>query len=127
MKSSNKEIIKNISKKLDLPSWWVQSVIIEYFPCRQFLVGEKFFVYDFNLITAEMIDMIRSKKVVIPDYMLLQNITPTDFSYRLPQLMTGQSKLPFKYVKNIIPEVITNNTVFAFGQDSEEITEHDVK
>lgn len=51
--------------------------------------------------------------------MLLQNITPTDFSYRVPQLATGQSKLRFNNVKNIIPEGITNNTVFAIGGEYE--------
>lgn len=72
------------------------------------------------MITDDIINEIKTKRVVITDFMLIQNTIPKDINYRLPQLMTGQSRLSFSEAKNIIPDGNTNDTVFAFGDGYED-------
>lgn len=60
-----KEIIK-VSQKLKLPYWWVESVIIEYLPCRRFVENEKISIFDFEIFNDELIDTIGQYRVIIP-------------------------------------------------------------
>jgi hypothetical protein len=108
-----KEKIEQLSKKLQLPLWWVQAVIIEYFPCRRFAENGKLWVFDFTIIGRDLDNEISNKNVIIPHFSLCQNINPRDLIYRLPKLITGQSNLPLDNI-DLIPEGIVNNTAFPF-------------
>jgi hypothetical protein len=102
-----------IAGRIGLPQWWVQSVIIEYFPCRRFAENNKLWVFDFSIFDKALETEIPRNKVVIPEYRLCQNITSKDLAYRLPKLITGQSNLPLDNI-DLIPEGLVNNTAFPF-------------
>lgn len=108
------ERIRKISKKLDLPLWWIKSLAIEYLPCRRFAEGGNLWIFDFEIFDESLIDQIKLKRVVIPQYTLFQNIDPTDLAYRAPKLIAGESMLPLDNI-DLIPEGIVNKTVFPFG------------
>jgi hypothetical protein len=109
----SKQRIQDASKKLNLPSWWVESVIIEYFSCRRFAENSELSVFDFGIIDDKLLNSIKLKHVVIPHYRLIQNVSPRDLAYRLPKLVTGESRLPFDNI-DLIPEGIVNKTAFPF-------------
>jgi hypothetical protein len=111
------ERINNISTKLDLPSWWIVSVIVEHFPCRRFAENGKLWVFDFTIFPDRLISTIRKRQVVIPQYILFQNIRPKDLAYRAPKLMTGQSKFPLDNI-DLVPEGIVNRSAFPFSGNS---------
>lgn len=103
--------IKEISENLCLPSWWVQSVIVEYFDCRRYAENNELWLFDFNILKNEDIELIPEKKVVVPEFCLIQNIRPKDFSQRLILLNTGLPIIPLDEA-NLIPEGIANDSAF---------------
>jgi hypothetical protein len=74
MRHSYNQQINRLAKKFNLPPWWVQSVIIEYFPCRKFLENESLWSFDFSLVDDKLIRTLPQKHVVIPEYLFVQNI-----------------------------------------------------
>lgn len=109
------ERIKNISIRLELPTWWIQSVVIEYLPCRRFAENGKLWVFDFTIFPDKLISTIRKHQhVVIPQYILFQNIRPRDLAYRAPKLITGESKVLLDNI-DLIPEGIVNRSTFPFS------------
>lgn len=66
-------LINKLARKYNLPSCWVQSVIVEYFPCRRFLESEALWTFDFKLIKDKLIETLPNKHVVIPEYYIVQN------------------------------------------------------
>ena len=48
-------LINKIAGKYKLPSWWVQSVVVEYFPCRRLLENESLWIFDFRLVNDKLI------------------------------------------------------------------------
>jgi hypothetical protein len=107
------ERLKRISKKLNLPYWWVESVVVEYFACRRFAYNGKLYQFDFNLFDDDLVDTIGELKVVIPHYILYQNISPKDLSYRTPRMIVGEYVEPLDKA-NLIPEGIVNSSAFPF-------------
>ena len=105
--------IKKIAKKLSLPEWWIKSVIVEYFPCRRYGKKGKLCIFDFNKLSEQDMEQIAEKKVVIPNYKLVQNIRPIDLTNRISLSYVG---LPFTTLEHseLIPEGLTNNSVFPF-------------
>ena len=89
-----KEIIK-IAEKLKLPYWWVESVIIEYLPCRRFVENRKICTFDFEIFNDALINTIGQYRVIIPSgSRLIQNISTEDFAFRTPQLLVGNYAEP---------------------------------
>jgi hypothetical protein len=84
------ERVLSISKRLDLPAWWIKSVIVEYIPCRRFGESGKLWVFDFTSFPDELIRI------------------------RAPRLITGQSKIPLDNI-DLIPEGIVNKSAFLFS------------
>jgi hypothetical protein len=110
----NYKRLTRISKKLDLPLWWVELVVIEYFECRRFLENGKATVFDFGIFESSLIDTIPDYKVVIPSgYIFMQNVRPVDLSYRAPALMTGHYVEPLDKA-DLIPEGVMSNYAFPF-------------
>ena len=50
--------LEQISKKLGLPLWWVESVAVEYFDCREYLTDGNFWVFNLNLLKNDDIEQI---------------------------------------------------------------------
>lgn len=105
--------IRKIANKLNLPTWWVESVIIEYFPCRRFLENEELWVFDFDIFDDNLIDTILDRHVVIPEYIIAQNIRPEDLKQRTLLGAIGQPMVPLKK-EDLYPEGKLNNTAFPF-------------
>lgn len=115
------ERLKRISKKLNLPYWWVESVVVEYFACRRFAYNGKLYQFDFNLFDDDLVDTIGELKVVIPHYILYQNISPKDLSYRTPRMIVGEYVEPLDKA-NLIPD--SSTFIFtSFGSAFDNITQ----
>jgi hypothetical protein len=105
--------LKKISESLKLPYWWIEAVVIEYFPCRRFGEKGRLWTFDFNLLSDEMIETIPAKQVVIPNFYLVQNVRPQDFTVRAAYALTGYPTAPLDEA-DFVPEGIANNSAFAF-------------
>lgn len=107
----HRERLHEMAVKLNLPIWWVESVVVEYFDCRRYAEGGEIWDFDFSKFDEELEKTILDKKVVIPHYYLLQNIRPKDLSQRS---LLGLIGLPFVTLEdaNLIPEGLANNTCF---------------
>ena len=72
-------------------------------------------MFDFTKLSKEEINEIPNKKVVIPNYYLVQNITPKCLSSRLAISIVGLPHVPLDEA-NLIPEGLVNTSGFpAFG------------
>jgi hypothetical protein len=103
--------VSEISNKLSLPSWWIESVLVEHFECRRFAEDGELWTFDFTRITGKNLDDISRIKVVIPHYFLLQNVRPQDIARRMTLLMVGAPVIPLDEA-DLIPEGLVNNTAF---------------
>jgi hypothetical protein len=103
--------VSEISNKLSLPSWWIESVLVEHFDCRRFAEDGELWTFDFTRITDKNLDDISRIKVVIPHYFLLQNVRPQDIARRMTLLMVGVPVIPLDEA-DLIPEGLVNNTAF---------------
>lgn len=110
-KIHGREKITEISKQLKFPSWWVESVIVEYFQCRRYAENGKLWTFDFNKLSDEDIKKIPEKKVIISEIVLMQNVRPQDLAQRT---MLGAIGLPFTPLDeaDLIPEGFANHTCF---------------
>jgi hypothetical protein len=104
--------ISKVAGKFNLPTWWVQSVIVEYFPCRRFLENKSLWIFDFRIVDSKLIKTLPEKHVVIPEYYMVQNIRPEDFRQRLILAAYGGSPIAEMNEKDIYPEGILNATCF---------------
>jgi hypothetical protein len=104
--------INKLVSRFGLPTWWVQFVIVEYFPCRKFLENESLWNFDFGMLDDRLITTLPQKHVVIPEYHIVHNIRPEDFRQRLLLTAYGGSPVAEMDEKDIYPEGILNNTCF---------------
>jgi hypothetical protein len=100
--AKGENVIETISRRSNLPYWWVESVAVEYFDCREYLVDGDFWSFDFNLLKEEDIRQIAQKKVVIGAYTLFQNIRSEDLKTRVMLALVGAPIMPLS--AEIIPE-----------------------
>jgi hypothetical protein len=105
-------LINKLVRKYNLPPWWVQSVIVEYFPCRRFLENESLWTFDFKLINDKLIETLPIKHVVIPEYYIVQNIRPEDFRQRLLLTAFGSNPVAEMDEKDIYPDGVLNESCF---------------
>lgn len=106
--------IKEIADRLRLPEWWVQSVIIEYFPCREYLVGKDAWHFNFDIVREESIENITSKKVIVSgEITLFHNIRQEDFGPRIMSALVGEPMVP--YQAEVVPEGLVNEYHVVFS------------
>lgn len=107
----NREKIEIISRELPLPDWWVESVIVEYFSCRRFGEKGELWTFDFDKLSNDDIKKIPEKKIIIPNYYLVQNVRLEDLAQRTLISMIG---LPFTPLDeaDLIPEGLVNRSGF---------------
>lgn len=108
-----------------MPNWWVESVIVEYFDCRRFAEAgaEQIWTFDFNKLTDEDIEKIPEKKVVIANYILIQNVNPRDMAARIPLAMIGLPFVPLDE-SDLTPEGLANNTCFPYLGNPLDVWDH---
>lgn len=60
------EVLENVSKKLNLPSWWVGAIALEYMDCREFADNNRIWTFNFDKISEDELEKkIKSKKIVV--------------------------------------------------------------
>ncbi len=60
------EVLENVSKKLNLPSWWVRAIALEYMDCREFADNNRIWTFNFDKISEDELEKkIKSKKIVV--------------------------------------------------------------
>lgn len=65
MFSADENII-DVSSKLKLPYWWVESVAIEYLNCREFAARGEIWTFNFELISKQdLIKAVQTEKIVV--------------------------------------------------------------
>ena len=104
--------IRELSIKLSLPTWWTESVLVEYFDVRRYAEDGELWTFDFSSITDENLEDIPKCKVVIPQYYLSENVRPEDIARRMSLLMVGAPVTPLDEA-DLIPEGLVNNTSFS--------------
>lgn len=94
--ANGEKILEQISEKLGLPFWWVESVAVEYFDCREYLTGKELWTFDFSLLKNDDIEEIPKKKVVVTStgIVLIQNIRGEDLGPRFLLGMAGAPVMP---------------------------------
>lgn len=92
--AKGENVLEQISEKLDLPIWWVESVAVEYFDCREYLTDGNFWTFDFNLLKKGDIEQIPEKKVVVNGTVLVQNIRRKDLGPRFMLALVGAPVMP---------------------------------
>ena len=108
-----RERISKISTQLKLPYWWVESVIVEYFPCRRYAESEELWAFDFNKLTDEDVKKIPEKKIIVSELLLVQNVQQRDIAQRIALRSMGLPCIPLDE-SNLIPEGFVNSTRFPF-------------
>ncbi len=117
--------IKEIAQNFKLPDWWVESVIVEYFDCRRFAESgsEQIWTFDFTLLKDDDIKKIPEKKVIIPNYFLIQNVNPKEIAVRTALASIGLPFVPLDEA-DLTPEGLVNNTCFPFFGNPIEVWDH---
>jgi hypothetical protein len=107
-----------ISNKINLPLWWVELLVIEYFDCRRFVENERATIFDFGIFDKSLIKTLKNYKVIIPSgHIFMHNVRPIDLSYRTPALVTEAYAEPLDKA-DLIPEGVMSRNVFPFrGND----------
>lgn len=103
---------QKIAGMFNLPEWWVEAVLAEYYPCREFLKGMEVWLFNFNLIGEAELQPIRSKKVVVGNVTLFHNIRKEDFVARFPLLFSGDPF--FGHKAEIVPNGPVNKYYVVF-------------
>ena len=106
-----RNIIEKLADEFSLPYWWTESVVVEYLPCRRYGENGEFYTFDFEKLSENDIEQIPEKKVIIPNYSLVQNIRPKDLSERILMSMAGLPFIPLEDA-NFVPEGLVNNSAF---------------
>lgn len=115
--SRNTDIVAKISEHLKLPTWWVESVIVEYLPCRRYGESGKLYTFDFGLLTDKDIDEIPEKKVVVSRKILVQNVRSNDLNAHWLLLLAGLPCATFEE-SGLIPEGPANSTHYPLVTNS---------
>lgn len=100
------DVFENVSIKLDLPSWWVLAIAIEYMDCRKFANNNRIWTFDFNEISEDkLIKEIESKKVVV-FRTIYHNVLQSVYESRVyTDYLTGHGSVLFYEDKDdFIPE-----------------------
>ena len=101
--------VQTIADRFELPEWWVEAVLVEYYPCREFLEGEEVWLFNFDLVD-DSISSLPSKKVVVGDHTLFHNIKAEDLKLRILMGLVGDPISPASTKKStIIPEGPVNS------------------
>ena len=74
-------------------------------------------MFDFTKMSEEEINDIPNKKVVIPNYNLVQNITPKSLGARMAVSMAGLPTVPLDEA-DFLPEGLVNTSGFPFAGNS---------
>jgi hypothetical protein len=84
---NNLHHIKNLAKALDLPTWLVKVIIVEYLPCRRFQGNTV--TIDYGLVTVDHITSLAKPYVILNGLALFHNVTSEVIRQRMLSGMVG--------------------------------------
>lgn len=87
--TAHRDAVAGIAAALDLPGWLVESVALEYLPCRRFVTDGHHVVYDFSLVTAAQVAALPKPWVVLNNVALYHNATRSVFTQRMLSGLAG--------------------------------------
>src|ERR1700733_10159644 len=110
-------VVAELAEASNLPEWWVEAVLVEYYRCRKFLYKGKFWYFDFDLIPAAALSDLSAKNVVIPGggTFLIHHIRRQDVMGQFVRLF-GEPGVPSK--GDFVVEGIADKSVFALSTNS---------
>ena len=110
-------VVAELSKANNVPDWWVEAVLAEYYPCRKFLFKGNFWYFDFDLIPRSAFSDFSAKNVVIPGggTFLVHHIRREDVMGQFVRLF-GEPGVPNK--GDFVVEGIADQSVFALSLNS---------
>ncbi len=101
----NSKHVTKIARSVNLPEWLVESIIVEYLPCRRFLQRNALVLLDFNLVTEQDLQRIVGPNVILNGILLIHNAPLSVFKDRI---LAGISNIPMTRASEIsstfIPE-----------------------
>jgi hypothetical protein len=83
----NREHVKKLAEALELPTWLVKAIIVEYLPCRSFQGNTV--TIDYGLVTVEDIKSLAKPYVILNGLALFHNVTTEVLSQRILSGMVG--------------------------------------
>jgi hypothetical protein len=83
----NREHAKKLAEALDLPTWLVKVIIVEYLPCRRFQGNTV--TTDYGLVTVDDIKSLAKPYVILNGLALFHNVTTEVLSQRILSGMVG--------------------------------------
>lgn len=84
---NNIQHTKKLADALDLPTWLVKVIIVEYLPCRRF--QGNVVTIDYGLVTVEDIKSIAKPYVILNGLALFHNVTKEVLGQRILSGMVG--------------------------------------
>lgn len=84
---NNIQHIQKLADALDLPTWLVKGIIVEYLPCRRF--QENTVTIDYGLVTVDNIKSIAKPYVILNGLALFHNVTIEVLRQRILSAITG--------------------------------------
>jgi hypothetical protein len=83
----NQEHVKKLAEALDLPTWLVKVIIVEYLPCRRFQGNTV--TIDYGLVTVDDIKSLAKPYVILNGLALFHNVTTEVLSQRILSGIVG--------------------------------------
>jgi hypothetical protein len=84
---NNIQHIKKLADALDLPTWLVKAIVVEYLPCRRF-EGNTVTI-DYGLVTIDQIKSIAKPYVILNGLALFHNVTTEVLRQRILSAIAG--------------------------------------
>jgi hypothetical protein len=83
----NRKHVKKLAEALDLPTWLLKAIIVEYLPCRRFQGNTV--TIDYGLVTVEDVKSLAKPYVLLNGLALFHNVTTEVFSQRILSGIVG--------------------------------------
>jgi hypothetical protein len=107
------KIIDTVAQEMNLPSWWVKAIAVQYLECRDFADRDEIWTFNFNRISKNTLKAAVHQYHVIAHQAIFHNVHPEVLSSRLIEKLV--SNLPVPLVKDgndcIAEGPLSNNCV----------------
>src|SRR5215472_8561831 len=88
----NQEHAKMLAEALELPTWLVKAIIVEYLPCRRFRGNTV--IIDYGLVTVDDIKSLTKPYIILNGLAVFHNVTTEVFSQRILSSFVGSPTAP---------------------------------
>ncbi len=100
-----------VSKKLDVPRWWVESIAIEYSDCRDFAQEKDIWKFNFEKVKISDLETAVKENHIILHNFLYHNIHPAVYQTRFSFRMVSSIPAPLsETMEDIVPEGLVSQS-----------------